>query len=78
MCHSLIEIQQECCLENYSKCREKKNPSKNVVAARNANVSLSLGRTIDANDRKLLSKFGVSNENQEIVKVEDDDPFQKL
>ena len=52
----ISKIPQECCPENYSKCREEENPSENLVAARNANVSLSLGCTIDANDRELLSK----------------------
>ena len=49
-------LPQECCPENYSKSREEENPSENSVAARNANVSLSLGCTIDINDRELLSK----------------------
>ena len=57
-CHPLIEskIPQECCPENYSKSREEKNPSENFVAVRNANVSLSLGCTIEANNRELFSK----------------------
>ena len=57
-CNLLIEskIPQECCPENYSKCREEENPSENFVTARNANVSLSLGCTVDANNRELRSK----------------------
>ena len=35
---------------------KKKTPFENFVAARNANVSFSLGCTIDAKDRELLSK----------------------
>ena len=52
----ICKIPQECCPENYSKCREEENPSENFVAARNANVSLTLGCTIDANNRELLLK----------------------
>ena len=50
------KIPQECCPENYSKCREEESPAENLVAAKNANVSFSLGCTIDTNDRELLSK----------------------
>ena len=39
-----------------AKYRNKALPISNFVAARNANVSFSLGCTIDANDRELLSK----------------------
>ena len=40
--HPPIEskIPLECCPDNYSKCREKENPSESFVAARNANFSL--------------------------------------
>ena len=52
----ICKIPQECCPENYSKCREEEKPFENFVAASNANVSLSLGCAIDANGRELLSK----------------------
>ena len=57
---------------------KKKTLPKILVAARNANVSFSLGCTIDANDRQLPRKSGVSTESQETAIVEDDDPFREL
>ena len=65
---------------NYSKCKEEENPSKNFVAARNANVILSLGCTIDANDYELLSKVWNIHRrlSVETTIAEDDDPIREL
>ena len=59
----ISKIPQECCPENYSKCRQEEKPFENFVAASNANVSLSLGCAIDANGRELLSKVWNIHQN---------------
>ena len=49
--HLLKAIYRKDVVRKVIQCIEEENPSENFVAARNANVSLSLGCTIDTNNR---------------------------
>ena len=64
--------------KNYSKCREKENPSKNFVAARTANVSFNLDALSTQTIVNCFRKSEISNESQETAIAEDDDPFRGL